>query len=434
MVEPKSVSSKSQAKSKAKNVAVVGFGTIGTGVVDLLFHRGVPGLKLVKVIDKDLERKRAVTVPTGMLVPDLKAATDNPEVDIVVELMGGIEPAKTVMLTSLKNGKDVVTANKKLLAKEGGDVFQTAAALGRKVGFRASFVGAHSLIHEFRQAKAMGRRFRKIQAILNGTSNYILSTMSRDGKSFDEALKEAQAKGYAEFDPTDDIDGHDTASKVRILLGLIGDSYRTVGSFPLEGVRGVAQQDIQYAAELGYALKLVGVIEQAGGVFNVSVRPALVPAVSLLGSLTGPMNGIELEDDYNVVTGLVAPGAGTYPTAESVIKDLLDIVEGRPMPVPTSSEPIPLGQPENAERRFYLRFSVADEAGVLAQICNIFWKHSISIAAVIQKEAVSREFVPVVITTHLAKEGDLQAAIEQVDKLHVVKAPTKVIRILKAET
>ena len=124
MVEPKSVSSKSQAKSKAKNVAVVGFGTIGTGVVDLLFHRGVPGLKLVKVIDKDLERKRAVTVPTGMLVPDLKAATDNPEVDIVVELMGGIEPAKTVMLTSLKNGKDVVTANKKLLAKEGGDVFK----------------------------------------------------------------------------------------------------------------------------------------------------------------------------------------------------------------------------------------------------------------------------------------------------------------------
>jgi len=338
------------------------------------------------------------------------------------------------MLTALKNGKDIVTANKKLLAKEGSDIFQSAALLGRKVGFRASFVGAHSLIHEFRQAKAMGRRFRKIYAILNGTSNYILSTMTHQNKAFDEALKEAQAKGYAEFDPSDDIDGLDTASKVRILLGLIGDSYHTVGQFPLEGVRDISDQDIRYAAELGYALKLVGVIEQNEGVFNVSVRPGLVPTNSLLGSLNGAMNGIELEDDNNVVTGLVAPGAGTYPTAESVIKDLLDIYEGRPMPVPTSSEPIPLGSPEDSQRRFYLRFSMVDQAGVLAQICNIFWKYNISIAAVIQKEAVSNDFVPIIMTTHMAREGDLQTAIEEVDKLEVARAKTKVIRILKSET
>jgi len=146
------------------------------------------------------------------------------------------------------------------------------------------------------------------------------------------------------------------------------------------------------------------------------------------------MNGIELEDDNNVVTGLVAPGAGTYPTAESVIKDLLDIYEGRPMPVPTSSEPIPLGSPEDSQRRFYLRFSMVDQAGVLAQICNIFWKFNISIAAVIQKEALSNDFVPIIMTTHLAREGDLQAAIEQVDKLNVTRAKTRVIRILKSET
>jgi homoserine dehydrogenase len=421
-------------KMKARNVAVVGFGTIGIGVVNLLYNRGIPGLKLVRVVDKDLERKRPVTLPPGMLVPDLKAATDDPQVDIVVELMGGIEPAKTVLLTSLKNGKDIVTANKKLLAKEGSSVFETAAALGRRIGFRASFVGAHSLIHEFRQAKAMGRRFHKIQAILNGTSNYILSTMTSQGKSFEEALKEAQVKGFAEFDPSDDIDGLDTASKVRILLGLIGDSYHTVDTFPLEGIRNITQQDIQYAAELGYAVKLVGVIEQAEGVFNVSVRPALLPEDSLLGSLQGPMNGIELEDDQNVVTGLVAPGAGPDPTAESVIKDLLDIYEGRPMPVPTSSEVIPLGSSASVQRRFYLRFSALDQAGVLAQICNIFWQYNISIAAVIQKEAVTENFVPIVMTTHSAKEGDLQAAIEQVDKLDFVKAKTRVIRILKAAT
>ncbi len=434
MVESGSALGKPDSRQTTKKVAVVGFGTIGTGVVDLLYHRGVPGLQLVRVVDKDLERKRAVTVPSGMLVPDLKAATDDPQIDIVVELMGGIEPAKTVMLTALKNGKDIVTANKKLLAKEGSDIFKSAAILDRKVGFRASFVGAHSLIHEFRQAKAMGRKFHKIYAILNGTSNYILSTMAHQGKAFDEALKEAQAKGYAEFDPSDDIDGLDTASKIRILLGLISDSYQTVGQFPLEGVRDISDRDIQYAAELGYAVKLVGVIEQIEGVFNVSVRPALVPGNSLLGSIDGPMNGIDIEDDNNVVMGMVAPGAGTYPTAESVIKDLLDIYEGRPMPIPTSSDPIPLGVAEDVQRRFYLRFSMVDQAGVLAQICNIFWKYNISIAAVIQKEAVTNDFVPIIMTTHLAREGSLQDAIEEVDKLEVARAKTRIIRILRSET
>jgi homoserine dehydrogenase len=433
MVEPGS--SGKNTRLKTKKVAVVGFGTIGTGVVDLLHHRRVPGLELVTVVDKDLQRKRAVSVPQGMLVPDLKAATDNPAIDVVVELMGGIEPAKTVLLTSLKNGKDVVTANKKLLAKEGHDIFQTAANLGRKVGFRASFVGAHALIHEFRQAKAMGRRFPKIQAILNGTSNYILYTMTHGAKGFEEALKEAQAKGFAEFDPTDDIDGHDTASKIRILLSLIADSYHAVGPFPQEGIRAIAAQDIKYAGELGYAVKLVGVIEQSSsGVFDVSIHPCLVPSESLLGSLPGAMNGIELIDEHNVVTGLVNPGAGTYPTAESVVKDLLDICEGRPMPMPTASEDIRLGPPEEMRRRFFLRFSVLDQAGVLAQICNIFWKYSISIASVIQKEAISAESVALVITTHEAKEGDLQAAVAEVDKLEVVKDKTKVMRILKTET
>ncbi len=193
-------------------------------------------------------------------------------------------------------------------------------------------------------------------------------------------------------------------------------------------------QDIQYAAEFGYSVKLVGVIEQNEGVFNVSVHPALVPRVSLLGSLEGAYNGIELEDEYGVVSGLIAPGAGTYPTADAVVKDLLDIAEGRTLPMPSSAEALALGSTEGVERRYYLRFSAVDQAGVLAQICDIFWKHDISIAAVIQEEAVSKEFVPVVMTTHLAKEGDLQAAIEKVDKLEVVKAKTKIIRILKANT
>ncbi|MBI4181048.1 MAG: ACT domain-containing protein, partial [Chloroflexi bacterium] len=201
----------------------------------------------------------------------------------------------------------------------------------------------------------------------------------------------------------------------------------------IEGIRDITAQDIQYATELEYSVKLVGVIEQKEGVFNVAVHPALVPRVSLLGSLQGVYNGTEVEDEYGTVSGLIAPGAGTYPTADAVVKDLLDIAEGRILPMPSSAQSIRLGSTEAIERRYYLRFSVVDQAGVLAQICNIFWKYNISIAAVIQKEAVSKEFVPLVITTHLAKEGDLQAAIDEVDKLEVVKARTRIIRILKAD-
>ena len=415
-----------------KKVAVIGFGNIGSGVVEFLYQKGVAGLELTWVCDIDLERERPVALPASYLSTDWRPVVSDPEIDIVVELIGGIEPARSILLAALENGKDVVTANKTLLAQEGEHIFQAASALNRCLGFRASFVGCHSLIHEFRQAGTTAKKFRRIYAILNGTCNYILSTMSREGKGFEEALREAQEKGYAESDPSDDIDGKDTESKIRILLGLISNSYHAVGPFPVEGIRNITAQDIQYAAELGYSVKLVGVIEQKEGVFNVGVYPVLVPRVSLLGSLEGAYNGVELEDEYGIVSGLIAPGAGTYPTADAVVKDLLDIAEGRTLPMPNSAEALTLGSTQDVERGCYLRFSVVDQAGVLAQICNIFWEYNISIAAVIQKEAVSKEFVPVVVTTYLAKEGDLQAAIDKVDKLDVVKAKTKIIRILKA--
>lgn len=422
--------------AEAKKVAVVGFGNIGSGVVEILYHKGVAGLELAKVVDKDLERKRPVVLPTEYLTTDWRQVVSDPEIDIVVELIGGIEPAKSVLLQALQNGKDVVTANKELLVEEGHHIFPLALSLNRFVGFRATFVGCHSLIHEFRQAGTAAKKFRRIYAILNGTCNYILSTMTSEGKEFEMALREAQEKGYAEADPSKDIDGIDTANKVLILLGLISNSYQyhALSPFSVEGIRDITAQDIQYATELGYSVKQVGMIEQKEGIFTIGVHPVMVPRVSLLGSLEGAYNGIELEDEYGVVSGLVAPGAGTYPTADAVVKDLIDIAEGRTLPMPSSARTLVLGSPEAALRRYYLRFSVVDQAGVLAQICNIFWQYNISIAAVIQKEAVSREFVPVVMTTHLAKEGDLLTAIEEVDKLGVVRAKTKIIRILKADT
>ena len=417
-----------------KKIAVIGFGNIGTGVVEFLYKKGITGLELCRVVDIDLARKRPVSLPDEYLTTDWRPVVNDPEVDIVVELIGGIEPAKSITLAAFEHGKDVVTANKTLLAEEGNHIFQAASQLNRRLGFRASFVGCHSLIHEFRQAGTAAKKFRRIYAILNGTCNYILSTMAREGRGFAEVLEEAQEKGYAESDPSDDIDGRDTERKIRILLGLISNSYQVADAFPVEGIRGITAQDIQYAAELGYSVKLVGVIEQKDGIFNVGVHPALVPRVSLLGSLEGAYNGVELEDEYGIISGLIAPGAGTYPTADAVVKDLLDIAEGRVMPMPSSSESLVLGTAGDSERGCYLRFSVIDQAGVLAQICEIFWRYNISISAVIQKEAVIEEFVPVVMTTYLAKEGDLRAAIGEVDRLDFVKARTQIIPILKANT
>jgi homoserine dehydrogenase len=420
--------------AKTKKVAVIGFGNIGVGTVRLLYEKGIAGLELVRVVDIDLTRERPVKVPKSFLSNDWKKTVSDPDIDIIVELIGGIEPAKSIQLEALKQGKDVVTANKKLLAKEGETIFKQVADLKRHLGFRAAFVGAHSLIHELGLAGTGSKKFERIYAIMNGTSNYILSSMSNRGMSFIQALKGAQDEGFAEADPSDDIEGRDTENKIRILLALISNSYRHADSFPVEGIRDITLQDIRYADELGYAVKLVGVIEPKEGSYDVAVHPALVPKLSLLGSLQGAFNGTELEDEYGTLTGLVTPGAGAYPTADAVVKDLLDIAEGRTIPLPGSAAQLILGDSKNVNRRYYLRFSVANQAGVLAQITDIFWKYNISIAAVIQKEAVSNEFVPVVITTYLAKEGDVLAAIEKVDKLEVIKAKTKIIRMLNANT
>jgi len=421
---------------QAKKVAVIGFGNIGTGVVDILYRRQIPGLELVRVVDINLETERPVKLPARYLSQDWQEAVHDPEVDIIVELIGGLQPAKDIQIAALEHGKEVVTANKSLLAQEGHQVFPLAGQRQRRIGFRACFVGCHPLIHEFGQAGAEVKKFRRIFTILNGTSNYILTTMAQEGKDFAAALREAQHQGFAESDPTEDIDGIDTANKIRIVLSLISNCYQLGGldCYKVQGIREITAEDIRYAAELGYAIKPVGVIEHQDGVFRAGVYPALVARASLLGSLEGAYNGTEVEDEYGTVSGLVTPGAGTYPTADAVIKDLMDIAAGKPMPMPTSAGPLVLASTAAEQRRYYLRFSAVDQPGVLAQICNIFWEHNISIAAVIQKEATSEEFVPIVMTTHLAEEGALHQAITRVDTLDVVKAKTNIIRILPTAT
>ena len=421
-------------RTKTRRVAVVGFGNIGAAVVDLLRKGQIAGLELGKVAVRDKNKSRPFVIPAEMLTTDAMQVARDPQIDIVVELMGGTGLAREIVLEALNNGKDVVTANKGIIAGYGHEIFALASKTGRHVGFRGSFVGCHSLIYELSQARTGVKRIKRVHAVLNGTCNYILWNMTEHGLTFEDALKGAQEKGYAESDPTEDIDGTDTARKTRILVGLISNSIFTSGDFSVEGIKKVTAQDIQYAADLGYSVKLIGLIEHLReNVFYVAVHPAMLPHGSLLGSLEGANNGIEMEDEYGVVSGLVAPGAGQNPTALAVAKDLVDIADNSRPLMPTGQHKVELDSGKDLERRYYLRLGVADQAGVLAQICNVFWKYNISIAAVIQKEAVTAEFVPLVMTTHMARERDLLEAVKEIDKLDWVKAKTNIIRILGTE-
>jgi homoserine dehydrogenase len=412
-----------------KNVAVIGFGNVGAGVIELLWQGRVAGLALKKVVVKHPEKPRPFELPPAMLTTEISKVISAPDIQVIVELVGDAKVAAEVVLTALKNGKDVVTANKLIIAEKGDSIFTTAAKLGRFVGFRGTFVGCHSLIHELNEARLSASRIKRISAILNGTSNYILSTMTKEAKSFDEALSEAQRQGYAEQDPSQDIDGIDTAYKLRILLGLINDTRRPPGNFPIEGIGGITLQDIRYADELGYRIKLVGVIEQPEKAAFVRVHPVLIPPDSLLGSVEGNNNAIEIEDELGVTSGWVAPGAGRYPTSVAIIKDLVDIAQERKPLFPQGDALIPLGDIGELQNRYYLRFSVVDQSGVLAQICNVFWQYNASLATVMQKEGRSRDFVPVVMTTYPVKERDLWQSLTEINQLEIIKAPTQVIRI-----
>ena len=418
---------------QTKKVAVIGFGNVGAGVIDLLLRKEAPGLELSKVVVKHPGKPRPFNIPPHLITTDLTQVIHNPEIDIVVDLTGDTELGKTLALQALQKGKDVVTSNKVLITEYGSEIFGLASKLNQYVGFRGTFVGCHSLIHELSLARVATKRIKKLRAILNGTCNYILSAMTKEGKSFQEALGEAQERGYAERDPSEDIDGIDTARKLRILLGLINNSFKTPPAFPVEGIRGVPLQDIQYARELGYRIKLLGIIERGEDCSYVSVHPTLVPQDSMLGSVEGVNNAIEIEDEYGIVSGLIAPGAGTYPTATAVVKDLLDIASGEKSLMPDREEEIALGDIGDISSRYYLRLGVVDQPGVLAQISSIFAKHDISIAAVIQKESISKDFVPIVMLLHRTKERSVVTAMKEIDRLSVVKAKTQIIRMLDSE-
>ncbi|WP_447974872.1 homoserine dehydrogenase [Nitrospira sp. Kam-Ns4a] len=426
-------------------VGLIGFGTVGTGVVRILQQNaalirrrvGVP-VELVRVADLDLGRDRGVTLPAGVLTADARAVLHDPQVDIVLELIGGYDPAKWLILEAMAAGKSVVTANKALLAVHGEELFEAAARYGVDLGFEASVGGGIPIIRALTEGLA-ANTILSIYGIINGTSNYILTRMTQEGLGFQEVLAEAQRAGYAEADPTFDVAGVDSAHKLAILVSLAYGTPVNVKEVFTEGITGVTPLDIAYAKEFGYRIKLLGIAKFQDGDVEARVHPTMIPSTSPVAQVEGVYNAIQLVGDAVSDIVLYGQGAGSLPTGSAVVSDVIDCARnllrdasGR-VPVaafqPGERRPLRIRPMEEIASLYYLRFMVVDRPGVLSQISGVLGRHGISISSVLQKGRKEGQTVPVVIMTHTARERAVQAALREIDRMECVSEPTTLIRV-----
>jgi len=427
---------------KEIGIGLLGFGTVGAGVVaglqqngDLIAERLGVNLVVRKIADVDLERDRGVKVDPALLTRDAVAVIEDPRVDIVVELIGGTGVAKDLIVLALERGKPVVTANKALLASCGGEIFELADRKRVDLYFGASVGGGMPIVRVLRQG-LIANQVDAIHGILNGTCNYILTRMEKERVSFEAALAEAQKQGYAEADPALDIDGLDTAHKAAILASIAYGFFVPLEHVYVEGIRNVGEQDIQYALDLGYRIKLLAVVKRHGTKVEVRVHPTMVPLNHMLASVSGVYNAVMVKGDLAGSTLYYGRGAGREPTASTVIGDIADIARNLMAGAPRrfkalakASHRFKIMEIGDVETRYYLRLTLLDKPGVLAQITSVLGEHEISLASVLQKEAATGAYVPVVIITHRAKEKQLAAALKKIDVLPVVGARTVKFRI-----
>ncbi|MCL5276243.1 MAG: homoserine dehydrogenase [Deltaproteobacteria bacterium] len=430
-------------KNGAVRIGLAGFGTIGTGVVKTILDKG--GMltdrtgyrfELARVADIDIERDRGVGLGPSVLTRDVDEILDDGSIDIFVELMGGIHPAKEFIVGAMRRGKSIVTANKALLAGHGAELFRTAEQNGVHIGFEASVGGGIPIIRAITNS-LVANRFISISAIINGTSNYILSKMTQQGGEFADVLAEAKSRGYAEADPSFDVDGIDAAHKLVILLVLAYRGAVSMDDIYVEGIRGITQLDINFAAELGYVIKHLAIAKSDGREVSARVHPAMVAKGTIISMINDVYNGIHVVGDAVGSQLFVGRGAGMMPTASAVVSDIVDISKklGEKGVSPLrhniftdrkTVKIIPIGR---IKTRYYLRFTVLDRPGVLARIARVLGTHGISIESVIQKARSAGEFVPIVIMTHSAAEASLVRALKIIDRFKVVREKTKFIRI-----
>lgn len=426
---------------KEVRVGIIGFGTVGAGVVECVQNNSSlisrrTGLKPVicRIADLDLTSNRGVDVSPDILTTDADEVMDDPGIDVVVELVGGIDVAKGFIVRALELGKPVVTANKALLAEHGAEIFATAERSSADIYYEASVAGGIPVIKAMREGLA-GNRIMAIAGILNGTSNYILTRMERENAGFEGVLADAQQAGYAEADPSFDIDGIDAAHKVTILASLAYGEWFGMSPVYVEGIRNISLRDIEYAGGLGYRIKLLGIIKQVDSNVQMRVHPVLIPDRSLMGHVHGVFNAIWVEGDTVGGTMYYGRGAGREATASAVVADIIDVglnlKFGSHRRVPAFREYqayeriVPMA---DIVTRYYLRLQVKDEPGVLATTSGILSESGISIASVTQQE-VDRPSVPMVILTHDAVESDMQYALKEIAELDRVVEPPVMIRI-----
>lgn len=426
------------------SIGIIGFGTVGGGTVKILLEdREILGqrlgffLNLKKIADIDIKRDRGLRLPKGMLTRDPDEIINDPEIDIAVELIGGIRPARDFIIKALRNKKHIVTANKALLAIHGNELFETAEKNGVLIGFEASTAGGIPIIKIIREG-LVANMILSIFGIINGTSNYILTRMTDEAIDFTSALKEAQRFGYAEADPTLDVEGIDSAHKLTILASIAYGIPLSFDRVYKEGITDITPQDIEFAGELGYKVKLLAITKCTDKEVELRVHPTMIPKDELIAKVDGVFNAIYVEGDRVGETLYYGRGAGALPTASAVISDISDI--GRSIRRGAKIHhrgfkraDLKIRKITEIETLYYLRFSVLDKPGVLSKISGILGENNISIASVIQKGRRVGETVPVIILTHRAKEKDIISALKEIDRLPVVTAKTHFIRVENGE-
>jgi homoserine dehydrogenase len=417
---------------KIVNIGIIGFGTVGQGVYKINKKNGSTialrsgielNIKTVCDLNLSLIAHKAQEVKITDKWEDV--VNDN-EIDIVVEVIGGISPAKEIIISSLNNGKNAVTANKKLLAEDGVSILEAIVKTGNSIGFEAAVGGGIPCILSLRQGM-IGNHIRSIVGILNGTSNYILTRMDEDSATFAQALKDAQDKGFAEADPTFDIEGYDAGHKISLLSMLSYGKLIEFKSIPIEGISNISSIDISYAKDMGYIIKLLGIAKFNDGILDIRVHPTMIPNDHPLASVRNEFNSIMFDGDMTGAIILNGKGAGSFPTASSIVSDIIQLSNNNNYNGILSSE-VNLMSSEERISRYYLRFQTEDSQGILSQISGVLGMGKISIASVIQKE-VNEGYVPLIIVTHEAVESNLLKCIDDIENFSFIKERAIVIPV-----
>lgn len=420
-------------------IGILGIGTVGSGVVKI-FDKNIENinkkvgaeLRIEKILVNNIEKKRDIEVDPDLLTENADDIIDNPEIDIVVELIGGDEPAHEYIMRAIENGKNIVTANKLIIAKYGKEIFKKAYENNVQVSYEASVAGGLPIIRPLQNSLA-ANRIEKIYGILNGTTNYILTKMSREQMDFSQALKEAQEQGYAEADPSSDVEGHDAAYKITILSTLAFQRYVEADSVYVEGITNIDIEDINFASEMGYVIKLLAIAKNSEEGLDIRVHPAFVPKNHSLANINDTYNCVLLHGDAVGDVMSTGKGAGQMPTASAVVADIIQISKdinynNQEFVKIDSNLKSCVINIEDIENSFYIRLDVNDKPGVMAKIAKVFGDNNVSLASVLQKQRLN-PVVPLVLITHSVKEKNLNKSLKELKDLEDIIEISSVIRV-----